>query len=102
MSDRLLSEEDKVAVQTEKQKGWTNHLPDWAIRDSIAEAQCDHAERRERTYVAGWLTGYCSDRNHEYYATRIRRRCSPCMLRLGHALRNGKAPTPSGDWPEGE
>jgi GDP-D-mannose dehydratase len=38
----LITEVQKIAAQSEAQKGFSLHLPDWAIRDIVAKAQLLH------------------------------------------------------------
>lgn len=96
MSDRLLSDE---GINQAREPHIGTPLKCWPQHRAIAEAQCALTERRERTEIAEWLEGCCP---HSDRATEPRWDCAVCMAELLDALGEGKAPTPSGQWPEGE
>lgn len=95
MSDRLLSDERQSGFIEFPVEGYTTD------RQGLCEAQCDHTERRERTELAAWGWEICEVQHHAGEGLH-RVFCSTCTDGMVDALREGKAPTPSGDWPEGD
>ena len=58
----------------------------------------DNAVKEERQAVWKYLNEYCSD-GHYLEKPRTRRyQCRLCMLALSKRLRQGRAPTASGEW----